>query len=216
MDSEGSNNEIKMKEFFEEDFSDIEKKIESEQEKPYYELNEISKAKKNKEKKNYLSNQHLVEKKIDKYDDKELQLLKTSFNLLIQFKIILIFTLLGFIYEINEAFIKSKGAIYGTLIPTTIIILSMCYSFHFIPDSNRSDYWLYIYPIIYIPCIVFYCFLLSKYTDNKNILCGLILYILDILTYIITILIFKKIYYILFSIFSSIITVITLLIFHYA
>ena len=92
----------------------------------------------------------------------------------------------------------------------------MCYYFKFIPHSKRGDYWLYIYPILYTPCIVFYCFLLSKYTDNKNILCGLILYILDILTYIITILIFKKIYYILFSIFSSIITVITLLIFHYA
>ena len=152
-------------------------------------------------KKNYSSNQNLLEKKLDNLDSNELVLFKTFFHLFIQFIIIFIFTLLGIIFEINEAFIKSKGTIYGTLIPTTIIILAMCYSFPFIPDANRSDYWLYIYPIIYIPCIVFYCFLLSKYTDNKNILCGLIIYILDILTYIIAILIFEKVYYIIFSIF---------------
>ena len=50
MDSEGSNNEIKMKEFYADDFSDINKQIESGPENQYYELNEVAKAEKNKKK----------------------------------------------------------------------------------------------------------------------------------------------------------------------
>ena len=152
---------------------------------------------------------------MDNYDYEEEFLLKTFFHLIIQFIIIFIFTLLGFIFEINKAFTKSDGTIAATFFPTTAVILIMCYTALCISYSNRDSPWLYIYLILYIPCIVFYCFLISDGTDNINVLCGLILYILDILTFIITILIFEKIYYIVFFAFSSIITIITLLIFHF-
>ena len=215
MDLEDSNNEIKMKEMFSEDFSGIEKKNESDVKKPHLELKEASKTKKNKEKKNYSLN-HYLKEKIDKIEPKEILFIKSYLYLIIQFIIIFIFTLLGFLFEINKEFIKSKGAFYGTFISTTILIFVMCYTFMCIPDSKRGDYGLYIYLILYIPCIVFYCFVLSKYTDNKHILCGLILYILDILSFFIIILFFEKIYYILVITFSLITTIITLLIFHLA
>jgi len=148
-------------------------------------------------------------------DSHEEVLIKTFFHLIIQFIIIFIFTLLGFIYEINEAFIKSDGAIWGTLVPTTVVILIMCFTALCIDDYNRDSKWLYIYLIIYIPCMVFYCFLLSGATNNINIICGLVLYILDILSFIIVIIIYKEIRYIVFILFSVVIAIIILLVFHF-
>lgn len=136
-------------------------------------------------------------------------------HLFIQVIIIFIFTLLGFIYEINEAFVASTGAIWGTLVPTTVVILIMCFTALCIEDYKRGSKWLYIYLIIYIPCVVFYFFLLSGATNNINIICGLVLYIFDILSFFVVIMIYKEIRYIVFIIFSVVITIIILLIFHF-
>lgn len=195
--------------------------LETNQEKPYYEQNTTpqiqAKTSENESKKK--CNLYSVCEKISeclsdfkyRFNSNEELLLKTFLQLLIQFIIIFLFTFLGFIFDINKAFIKGEGAIWGTFIPTTILILIMCYSSLCCKDSAL----LYIYIILYIPCIIFYCFLLSDYTNYINIICGLTLFILDIISFIVIIVIFSKIHYIAFLILSAIITIITLLIFHF-
>lgn len=213
---------IKKKEFYLEDYPDIEDNnnplmssaSESCPEKPYYQPKEIVKTETKKENKIYSCYRHLI-KYIDNLGEYENILLKTFFLLIIQFIIIFFFTLLGFTFDINKSIMESKGAKYGLLIPIIIIILFMCYSALCINDSDRDNPWLYLYLIVYVPCIVFFCFLISDGTDNVNVLCGLILFIVDILAFIIIILIFGKIYYIFFSVLSAVFTVIILLIFHY-
>ena len=197
--------------------------LESNPEKPYYEQNTPSqiqtKTSENEEKKKcelYSVCEKFSQGLSDfiyRFDSKEKMLLKSSLLLLIQFLIIFLFTLLGFIYKVNKAFIKSNGAMWGTFIPTTLLILFMCYSILCCRKSESP--LLYIYLFLYIPCIIFYCFLLSDYTKYINIICGLTLFILYILSFITTIVIFGKISYIAFAVLSSIITIITLVIFHF-
>ena len=65
--------------------------------------------------------------------------------------------------------------------------------------------------------MVFYCFALSGATDKINVICGVVLYIFDILSLIISILIFEigsKMYK-LFIIISCLITIVILIIFHF-
>ena len=195
--------------------------LESNPEKPYYEENKTSqiqtKASENESKQKcdlHSICERICESLNDfkyRFDSNEKLLLKTFLQLLIQFIIIFLFTFLGFISEINKAFIKDSGARWGTLIPTTIFVLIMCYSSLCCKESP----YLYIYLILYIPCVIFYCFLLSDITKNINIICGLLLFILDIISFIAIIVIFSKIHYIAFLILSAIITIITLIIFHF-
>ena len=178
---------------------------ESSPEKPFYEL----------EKKNKLSSFfNNINEYLNKLGGYEEILVKSFLHLIIQFIIIFIFTYLGFIFEINKVFIKSSIVLWGTFIVTSIIIIALF--LNAINIDNKGSKLLYIHLIVYIICVVFYCFLLSSVTDNINIICGLTLYILDILSFIVVILIFKDIKYIAFMIFSSVITIITLLIFHFA
>ena len=211
------------KEYCLEDYSDIEKNnkpiisstsTESGPEKPYYQPNKKPENQVEKDKK-ISSFFHNLIIYLDLLGLQEIFFLKIFLRLIIQFIIIFIFTLLGFIFEINKVITKNDivGKVFFYSI--SILILIMCYSALLINESKRGSPWLYIYLILYIPCMVYYCFLISSVTDNVNVLCGLILYILDILTFIITILIFQKIYYILFMAFSALITTITLLIFHF-
>ena len=194
--------------------SDTKLEYEYNLEKPYCETKKTDEAQ--AKKKNIFSSFYdYINNYINNMESQEEVLIKTFFHLIIQFIIIFIFTLLGFIYEINEAFVASTGAIWGTLVPTTVVILIMCFTALCIEDYKRGSKWLYIYLIIYIPCVVFYFFLLSGATNNINIICGLVLYILDILSFIIVIMIYKEIRYIVFIIFSVVITIIILLIFHF-
>ena len=73
----------------------------------------------------------------------------------------------------------------------------------------------FVYLIIYILCITFYCFLLSKYTYYIHILCGLVLYIFDIFSLIASFKFFEKRFFSFIIIFPIISTVI-LLIFQYS
>jgi len=194
--------------------SDTKLEYENNPEKPYCETKKTDEAQA-KNKNIFSSFYDYINNYINNMESQEEVLIKTFFHLIIQFLIIFIFTLLGFIYEINEAFVASTGAIWGTLVPTTVVILIMCFTALCIEDYKRGSKWLYIYLIIYIPCVVFYFFLLSGATNNINIICGLVLYIFDILSFFVVIMIYKEIRYIVFIIFSVVITIIILLIFHF-
>ena len=65
--------------------------------------------------------------------------------------------------------------------------------------------------------MVFYCFALSGATDKINVICGVVLYIFDILSFIISVLIFQFgcNMFILFIITSGLISIIILIIFHF-
>jgi hypothetical protein len=188
---------------------------ESNPEKPFYELiNTNSEPKTDKNCCLYISSCYDM---FEPNNDKQIFLVKSLFILLIQFIIIFIFILLGFISGINEAFIKSSKTMWGSFIPTTVIMFLMCYSYLRIPSEGRSSNWLYLYLVLYIPCITFYCFLLSKFCNYKYIICGVLLYNMDILSFILTIKCYDEIEakYCPFLILSSLITIIILVLFHY-
>ena len=129
-----------------------------------------------------------------------------------QFILILLFCFFGFIYDIYKAFIETDLSFKLTFYITSFVVLFM--TFTFLCFDQRFICVLIIYLIIYIPCISFFCFLLSYYTDYIYILCGLISYIFDSLSLIISFTIFGgNIFF--FILFSSAFTVVILLIFHY-
>ena len=129
-----------------------------------------------------------------------------------QFILIFLFCLFGFIYDIYKVFIETDLSFKLTLYITSFVVLFM--TFTFLCFDQRFICVLIIYLIIYIPCISFFCFLLSYYTDYIYILCGLISYIFDSLSLIISFTIFGgNIFF--FILFSSAFTVVILLIFHY-
>ena len=135
-------------------------------------------------------------------------------HLFIQVIIIFIFTLLGFIFRINEPFVALPLA---NILPTTVVIVVMYITSLCIDSTNRDSKFFYIIIILYIPCMVFYCFALSGATDKINVICGVVLYIFDILSFIISVLIFQFgcNMFILFIITSGLIFIIILIIFHF-
>lgn len=129
-----------------------------------------------------------------------------------QFILIFLFCLFGFIYDIYKAFIETDLSFKLTFYITSFVVLFM--TFTFLCFDENFFFVHIIYLIIYIPCISFFCFLLSYYTDYIYILCGLISYIFDSLSLIISFTIFGgNIFF--FILFSSAFTVVILLIFHY-
>ena len=87
----------------------------------------------------------------------------------------------------------------------------------YVNNSHGGDNkCLYIHIILYIPCIVFYCFASSGYTDKINVICGLILYLSNIISYLISLLAFEISIelLILFGIISGLLSSTILIIFH--
>ena len=111
------------------------------------------------------------------FEDDIDKLLKIFLILIIQFVIIFALVYFGFLLKINEKFIDGLGPILGTFIPVTIVILLIAIPTFILMDDDFSECWNYfqaiLYFIIYIFAITFYCFLLSKFTEQRYILCTL-------------------------------------------
>ena len=119
-------------------------------------------------------------------EDSDIELyLKAFIVLIIQCLLVIFFVWLGFATEISDSFIKSEGTIKGTLIPISIYILILCYSVLCLRYDNK---WLYIHIITYVPCMVFYCYVLTAVTDKTNIYIVLFSIFLDIFSIFIYIL----------------------------
>ena len=91
-----------------------------------------------------------------------------------------------------------------------IIVLAKC-----MEAPDRCSFYVNI--VLYVPCIVFYSFALSGVTDKIHVICGQVLYLLDILLFMINLLIYEfglKMY-ILFGIISGLISIVVLIIFHF-
>ena len=139
-------------------------------------------------------------------EDSDIELyLKSFIILIIQCLFTIFFVWLGFATGISDAFIKSEGTIKGTLIPISIYILLLCYS----ALCLRYCYqWLILHVVTYVPCIVFYCYILTAVTDETNIyivLFSIFLDILSIFIYILSFLSLNIIGLILFPLISNII-----------
>ena len=110
-------------------------------------------------------------------DDDVDKVLKIYLILIIQFSIIFSLVYFGFLWKINEKFIDGLGPILGTFIPVTIFALLIAIPSFLLIDDDYSELCnycqAYIYFIIYIFAITFYCFLLSKFTEQRYILCTL-------------------------------------------
>ena len=111
------------------------------------------------------------------YENNVYKLRKLFLFLIIQFTIIFSFVYFGFLKKINEVFINGLGPILGTFIPTTIVVLLLAlFSIALIEDDDDSICWYfsgYSLYIIYIFSITFYCFLLTRFTEEKYIICAL-------------------------------------------
>lgn len=176
-------------------------------ERPYYESNKKPEITEKKRTNNCCTKTLECLKGSDEYDE----IILSLSILLAQFIIILILSWLGFKYDINDSFIKSKLSRNLTFYITSLVILIMFFtSLGFDDDDFLIVYIVYL--ILYIPCIIFYCFLLSKYTKDIHILCGLVLYIFDILSFIVSFKFFNP-----FSVLivSPVISTIILFVFHY-
>ena len=115
-------------------------------------------------------------------------LTKTFLVLKIEFFLIMGLTWLGCYFNINEAFIKSKGAMLGTFIPSLILLLILSfyvYALIFDKDNpnklGQNKLGFIICFIAYILCITFFCFLLTNFTQNKYTMMVLFLIIVDYL-----------------------------------
>lgn len=131
--------------------------------------------------------------------------LKAFIVLMIQCLFVIFFVWLRFATGISDAFIKSEGTVKGTLIPISIYILILSYSTLCLRDCYQ---WLNIHTITYIPCIVFYCYVLTAATDKTNIYIVLFSIFLDIFSIFIYLLSFRSlniIGLILFPLISNII-----------
>ena len=107
--------------------------------------------------------------------------------------IIFILIILGFNFHINESFNKTSDIMWYTFIPTSIAMgIMSLYTFYFY-ERHRKSKLMIIFLILYITCICFYLFLLSNFMNYIYIICGVLLYLIDILSYIITLISLKKV-----------------------
>ncbi len=147
-------------------------------------------------------------------EDSDIELyLKAFIVLIIQCLLVIFFVWLGFATEISDSFIKSEGTIKGTLITISIYILILCYSALCLRYIDNK--WLYIHIITYVPCMVFYCYVLTAVTDKTNIYIVLFSIFLDIFSIFIYILLFLSLNIIGLILFPLITNIIAMLFFSF-
>jgi hypothetical protein len=157
-------------------------------EKPYYLQDEGTNFQDVEKNLKDVGKNNFIEKCFHRYDESNKYFLKIFSLLLIQYILIIFFTFLGFHFEFNLFFIETTKSMLWTAGPVSVIISFLCFGVLKIKEEYRKNKLLYIYLGIYISCIVFYCFLLSNYTETSYIM--LVLFIIsidfcDILLYII-------------------------------
>ncbi len=148
-----------------------------------------------------------MEKFINSNDKIDLYL-RVFFFLIIQCLIVIFFVWIGFVTGISNAFIETSAAIIATLTIVSIYILVLCYSSLFL--YYKTEYF-YLHAITYVPCMVFYCYVISAATEKTNIYIVLFSIFLDIFSIFIYILSFKSLKFIgiiLFPLVSNIILII--------
>ena len=131
----------------------------------------------------------------------------------IQYALIILLAFLGFFFKINEILTKADFSQLVKFLPLFCIILVLSFIFDiFLKEYKNTKYMIILY-IFYSICIIYYSFIISEYLDYKYIIVGLSLIGLEILSLGIHAIAFRrfKIYY--FTLSSSILSLIGLVLF---
>ena len=120
--------------------------------------------------------------------------------LVIHFSLIIILTMVGFEYKLNERLIELDISLKVKYIPFLALILLSCIIITCL-HKKQSTKWLLIFHAIYPSFIVYYSYLLSSFIDTKYIKVGLYLIEIQIFSLLFNVLLkkFEMKHFILFS-----------------
>ena len=133
---------------------------------------------------------------------------KVFVGLIIQCLLVIFFVCLGFDTGASDVFIESDRAILTTLTLVSIYILILCFS---TLGLKYKTNWFYLHAISYIPCMVFYSYVINGATDKTNIyfvLFSIFLDIFSIFIYLLSFMSLNIIGLILFPLISNIIAIV--------
>ena len=117
------------------------------------------------------------------YTENILFLVKIYFIDIIQFILIIFFVYLGFFLELNKYFISNTKFMIWTFVVVSFILLLLSLILCLIKYNHREtngNGWN-IYHFIFVPSIIIYSFLLSKFVEQKIILCLLFIFLSDLI-----------------------------------
>ena len=139
--------------------------------------------------------------------------IRLFFNLIIQFILIISIVWIGFATGLHEYIIEdTTNMIWIFIIMTIIIFIMTCILARFYDSTTTSPFW-HIYQTLYVPFMIIYIILLSKYIEEKYILCVLFIYFFDLISIEIAFILFNS--YKFFGVFSVIMNAISIFLFSY-
>ena len=156
----------------------------------------------------------------DRYEDipTTIYLMKIYLTLFIQSCLINIYILLDYSYNINDYIIESQTCKIWAFVIDSIFITIICFSIYKIGqnENNRKMEILYLYNIIYIPCIIFGYFLLTEIIKKKEIiLCQFSIFTSINLSLLLYVIIFKSYHFFGYFISTIIFSILTIIPFYY-
>ena len=114
------------------------------------------------------------------------------FLLIFQTLIIIIFVGIGLNHNWNSFILESWRGFNWLLIPTSIINLIMCVIAIILIDEIQENLVWSIYHVLYIPFVIIYCFLVSKFVEGKFILALLTILLFNMIAVALYIFIFNS------------------------
>jgi len=144
-------------------------------EKPYYEINESNQ-------KSQLIQPDIQQKNCstrcyERYDEISIYLIKILLILFIQFSLITLLYTIIFYFDIYEIYLKRYSVMLFFL--TNAIVCCLCYGVLCMKGRCRRNKALYIYLVLYIPSIVFNCFLFVELAEIRYVTIILITILAD-------------------------------------
>jgi hypothetical protein len=123
------------------------------------------------------------------YDGVEFNIKKVYLFFMLQIILIGVFSWLGCYTKINLKFNASTSTMLWTFIPTLIFIFIVTLSFVAMYEDEYSCF--FVFNILFVPLMTFYCFLLTDYTDIVLILFQLFIILLDVLIMLLNAIVFR-------------------------
>ena len=155
----------------------------------------------------------------DRYEDlpTTIYLMKIYLTLFIQSGLINIYILLDYSYNINDYIIESHTSKIWAFVIDSLFITIICFSIYKIGENeNRKMEILYLYNIIYVPCIIVCYFLLIEIIKKKEIiLCQFSIFTSINLSLLLYVMIFKSYHFFGYFISTIIFSVLTIIPFYY-
>jgi len=152
-----------------------------------------------------------IDKFTERYEDIDTTsfYFKSYFGVMFEFIIILLFTWLGFDTGISEAFIEGDAFMYAAGFTTFFISCLTVGAIAFVIQIPSNSLLSFIFYFVYCLLITFYMNCISAFTKKINIICGLIMVILDLIGLQIYVIIFNTYNLVVFGLAQVIMTAIT-------